>query len=211
MDGTATADRLQEKVSGVFLIAGSLLMVASTFLEFSAGMLFGAGFIGMLAYLCFVPATLGLARLLRQRAPRLSVFVGLLATVGCVGAVNFQTALLHAWAARTAGTPEATMVAIAEVVEGRLFPVFVIFGIQFPLALLILSVGLSWAGVVPKWAAVLLGSGAIIYPVGHIGSIQLLMHLADLLLVVPMIWLGLRFLRGATPRGVAVPAVRISA
>ena len=206
MEGTVLADRFQEKVAGVCLIAGTLLMAAGTFLEFSAGMLFGAGLVGLLAYLCFIPGLLGIARLLRQGAPRLSVFVGLLATVGCVGAVNFQTAILHEWAARTAGTPEATMAAIAEVVEGRLFPVLLLFSINFPLALLILGVGLARAGGVPIWAAALLGGGALIYPVGHIGSIQLLMHLADLLLAIPLIWLGLRSLTSATPRGVAVPA-----
>lgn len=206
MDGTATADRLQEKVSGVFLIAGSLLMAASTFLEFADGMLFSAGFIGMLAYLCLIPATLGIARLFRQSAPRLSVFGGLLTTIGCVGGTTFETAILHEWAERTAGTPEATLLAITEVVEGRLFPILVLFGIQFPISLLVLSVGLFRTGAVPRWAPVLLGSGAVLYPLGHIGSIEPVMHLADLLLVVPMTWIGLRYLTSATLQGRAVTA-----
>jgi len=206
MEGTTLADRFQEQAAGVCLIAGAPLMAAGTFLEFSAGMPFGAGLVGLLAYLCFIPATLGLARWLRPGAPRLAVVVGLLATVGCVGAVTFQTAILHEWAARTAGTPAATLTAIAAVVEGRLFPALLLFSINFPLALLILGVGLARASVAPRWAAALLGSGAIIYPAGHIGSIQLLMHLADLLLAIPLIRLGLRSLTSATPRGVAVPA-----
>lgn len=206
MEGTTLADRLQEQAAGVCLIAATLLMAASTFFEFAEGMLFAAGLVGMLAYLCFIPALLGIARLLRRRTPRLAVFIGLLATVGCVGAVTFETAMLHEWAARTAGTPEATLAAITEVVEGRLYPVLVIFSIQFPISLLILSVGLFRAGVAPTWAALLLGSGALIFPVGHIGSLQPIMHLADLLLGVPLIWTALRYLTSATPQGAAVPA-----
>jgi hypothetical protein len=188
------------------LIAGGLLVATGTFLEVGAGLPFGAGIVGMIAYICLIPALLGVARLLREPAPRLSVVGGLLATIGCVGAVTFQTAILHEWAARMAGTPEATLLAINEVVEGRLFPVLVLFSILFPISLIVLGVGLFQTGVVPKWVPTLLGFGALIFPVGHIGSIQLIMHLADLLLLVPLAWIGLRLLAGATPQGIAVPA-----
>ncbi len=207
MDETLLAERLQERIAGVCLIAGALLMAASTFLEFAGGLLFGAGLVGMLAYLCFIPATLGIARSLRPRAPRLSVWGGLLATVGCVGGVTFETALLHEWAERTAGTPEMAMLAISAVVKGRLFPVLVLFGIQFSISLLVLGVGLWRIGVVPRWVPVLLGCGALLFPFGHIGNIQLVTHLANLLLIVPMVWLGLRALTNAPPQGVAIPAV----
>lgn len=205
MEGTTLADRLQEKVAGVGLIAGALLWAPTTLFDYSRGTLFGAGALGLLLYALLLPGLLQIARLLRQGAPRLSVIAGLMATFGCVGAATFQTALLHEWAARTAGTPEATMAAIMEVTEGRVFPVLVILSIQFPISLLTLGVGLFRAGAAPAWVAALLGIGAIAFPVGHIGSIQLVTHLAETLLLVPLIWLGLRFLAGATPRGV-VPA-----
>ena len=150
---------------------------------------------------------MGIARLLRQRAPRLSVFGGLLATAGCVGGVTFETAMLHEWAERAAGTPEAMMLAITEVVEGRVFPVLVLFGIQFPLSLLVLSVGLLRTSVVPKWVVALLGIGALLFPFGHIGSIEVVMHLADLLLLVPLTWIGLRYLASAAPTSVTMPVV----
>lgn len=206
MEGTPLADRLQEKVAGVCLIAGPLLMMPNTFFEYRDGMLFWAGFLGVLAYICLVPAVLGIARLLRERAPRLSVFGGLLATVGTVGAVNFSTALLFEWAEREAGTPEAMMAAINEVVEGRLFPVLVIFSIFFPISLLLLSVGLFRTDVVPRWVAVVLGIGALAFPAGHIGQSELISHLAEFLLLVPMAWIGLRYLTSAKPSSIAVPA-----
>jgi hypothetical protein len=206
MDGTTLADRLQEKVAGVCLIAGALLLAPATYFEYSQGLLFWSGAIGLPLFALLVPGLLGVARLLRQRAPRLSVVAGLMSTFGCVSGATFQTAILHEWAARTAGTPEAQMAAIMEVTEGRVFPVLVTLGILFPISLLTLGVGLFRTGAAPAWVAALLAIGGVIFPVGHIGEIQLVQHLAETVLLVPLVWLGLHFLAGATPRGVIVPA-----
>ena len=204
MEGTTLADRLQEKVAGVCLIAGALLLAPATQFEYSGG-LFWAGSLGLVIYILFVPGLLGIARLLRQRSPRLSVVVGLLIAAGCVAGASFQAAMLHEWAARTAGTPEAMMAAIMGVTEGRVFPILVIFGVQFPISLLTLGVGLFRTRMAPTWVAALLAIGAVVFPVGHIGSIQPVQHLAEVILLVPLVWLGLRFLRGV-PQVVAVPA-----
>src|SRR5215212_7964280 len=122
VEGTVLAERLQEKIAGVGLIVGALLLAPATYCEYSEGLLFGAGAIGLFIFALLVPGLLGVARLLRERAPRLSVVAGLMATAGCVSGATFQTAILHEWAARTAGTPEAQMAAIMEVTEGRVFP-----------------------------------------------------------------------------------------
>ena len=206
MDGTMLADRLQERVAGVGLIAGALLLAPVTYFEYSQELLFGAGAVGLFLYALLLPGLLGVARLLRQGAPRLSVVAGLLATFGCVAGATFQTAILHEWAARTAGTPEATMAAIMEVTEGQVFPVLVTLGILFPISLLTLGIGLFRTGAAPAWVAALLVIGAIAFPAGHIGQIQLVQHLAETILLVPLVWLGLRSFAGATPHGVAVPA-----
>ena len=102
------------------------------------------------------------------------------------------------------------MAAIMEVTERWGFPMLVIFGILFPVSLLTLSVGLFRTGVAPTWVAAPLEIGAIIFPVGHIGSMQLITHLAESLLLIPMIWIGLRYPTGASPRGFAVPATTLS-
>lgn len=203
---TGLADRLQEKIAGVGLIAGALLWAPTTIFEYSSEeMLFWAGLVGLVVYILLIPGLLGVARLLRQRAPRLSVVAGLLATVGCVAAAGFQMAVWYEWAAREAGTPEAIMTAIMETTEERVFPFLVIFSIQFPISLLTLGVGLFRTGAAPTWVAALLGIGAIAFPVGHIGSIQIVQHLSESLLLVPLVWLGLRFLRGLHVQGSNVP------
>jgi hypothetical protein len=206
VEGTSLADRLQEKVAGVCLIVGVLLLTPNTFFEYREETLFWAGLVGVIAYICLVPGLLGVARLLRERAPRLSVFGGLLVTIGTVAGAIFAAAPLFEWAEREAGTPEAMMVAITDVVEGQVFPILVTFGALFPISLVILSAGLFRTGVVPKWVAVLLGLGAIIFPLGHIGESQLITHIAELVLLVPLAWIGLRSLIDGKPAGIAVPA-----
>ena len=47
--------------------------------------------------------------------------------------------------------------------------------------------------------------GAVVFPVRHNSSIRLVQHLAEFILLVPLVWLGLRFLRGG-PQVIAVPA-----
>ena len=197
MEATTLADRLQNKVAGVCLIAGAVLWAPTTFFEYSEEMLFGAGAFGVLIYALLIPGLLGIARMLRPSAPRLSVIAGLLATFGCVAGATFQSALLHEWAVRTAGTPEPILAAIMALTAGRVFPVLVILGIQFPISLLTLSIGHFRSGVVPVWVATLLGIGAIAFPVGHIGSIQIVQHAAETILLVPLLWLGLRLFGAA--------------
>ena len=207
MEGTALADRLQDKVAGACLIIGALLMTPNTFLEYrEGGALFWAGLVGVVAFICLVPGLLGVARLLRERAPRLSVFGGLTVTIGTVAGAIFAAAPMFEWAEREAGTTEAMMVAINEVVEGQVFPALVTMSILFPISLVLLSVGLFRTGVVPKWVAVMLGVGAVVFPAGHIGESELISHIAEFVLLVPFIWIGLRNLADAKPSRVSVPA-----
>lgn len=206
LDETLPADRLQEKIAGVCLIAGGLLMAPASYCEYTPGLLFVAGSLGLLLYTLLIPGLLGVARLLRRPASRLSVVASLLATFGCVGGSTFETALLHEWAARAAGTPEAQMAAILNVTEERVFPVLVLLGILFSISLLTLGVGLFRTGTVPTWVAALLGLGAVLFPVGHIGSLEIVTHAAETLILVAFVWIGLRFLTGASTQGIAIPA-----
>jgi hypothetical protein len=206
MTQSTTADRLQEKVWGVCLIAAPLLLAASSALWFNESTLYAAALTQMYAAFLFIPGVLGVASLLRHRAPRLAVFGGLSGILGYVGGVNFATVGLYEWAARTAGADDATVRAIIGVTENQLWPALNLPGITGPLTWLVLSIGLFRTGVVPKWVAVLLGIGAIAFPMGRVPEIQLLLHISDMFLLIPLAWIGLRYLTDATPSRVAVPA-----
>jgi hypothetical protein len=208
--GSAKADRLQEQVAGVCLLMAAALMPVTTFFENRDGMLFWGGLVGVVSYLLFVPGLLGIAQWLRERMPRLTVFGGMLVVIGSVGGTCFSTAVLFDWAEREAGTPAATLDAIAAVVEGRVFPVLVSFGLVLPIALVVLAIGLFRTGTAPKWAAVLLGVGAVAFPIGHISQNEVVTQVANLLLIGPLVWSGYRMLtatRAAASIGVdALPA-----
>lgn len=206
MTGSTIADRLETRIAGVCLIAAPLLMIPNTIFEYDEGKLFAAGIFGVLVYALLIPGLLRVARLLREPAPRLSVLSSLLATLGCVAGATFSAAMLHEWAAREAGASDAMMTSIMHVTEDRVFPILATFGLLLPISLILLSIGLFRTGVVPEWVAILLGIGAIMFPVGHIGSVQVLQHLAETLLLVPMVWIGWRFLNAAQPTGVAIPS-----
>lgn len=206
MTQATMADRLLEKVGGVCLIAAPLLMAICSFLWFNDSLLLGAGIVQMYASVLYIPAILVLARLMWHQAPRLAVFVGMLGILGCAGAINFGTFGAYQWAAGTAGADAATVRAIEQVADEQLFPVLNLPGIVFPLALLILSIGLFRTGVVPRWMALLIGIGAICFPLSRIPDIRLLFHVSDLLLLVPLGWIGLRQLIEVAPGKATVPA-----
>jgi hypothetical protein len=206
MEKTTPDDRLQEKIAGICLIVGALLWIPTTQFEYSSnGMLFWAGLVGLVIYIVFVPGLLGVARLLRPSAPRLSVIVAQLIAAGCVAGASFQTFLMYEWAARTAGTPETLISDIADVTHKRVYPVIVIFSIQFCISLAVLGIGLYRSRRAPAWVAALLVIGAFVFPVGHIGTMLLVSHLAETILLVPLAWLGLRLLRGEPEHAVSVP------
>ena len=205
MEQPPALDRLLDKVGGVCLIAAPLLSALSSPLRFNEATLFSAGLTQMYACILFIPAILGLARLLRHAAPRLAMFGGLVGILGSVGGVNFATLLLYEWASRTAGADETTVRATAQFVQRGLWPALSLPTIMFPLSFLLLSVGILRFGVTPKWVGALLGVAAILFPLGRIPDIQALFHLSDLLLFVPLAWIGLRSLTGPTPQHVAIP------
>jgi hypothetical protein len=206
MTQATTADRLWEKVGGICLIGAPLLVAIGSPFWFSDSTLLWAGAIQMYAWLLFIPALLCLARLLQHQAPRLAVVSGTLGIFGSVGGLNFGTFGAYLWATGTAGVDAATVREIQQIADAQLFPILNLPGIFFPISLLVLSIGLFQTRAVPRWTAILLGIGAISFPLGRIPDIQVLYHLSDALLLIPLGWIGLRTLAEEAPSRVAVPA-----
>jgi hypothetical protein len=65
-------------------------------------------------------------------------------------------------------------------------------GPLFPLSLLVLGVNLSRRKVIPLWTGILICLGALAFPVSRISRIEMVAHLSDLLLAIPVAHLGLR-------------------
>lgn len=200
------ADRYWEKIGGICLIAAPLTMAISSPLWFNDAALVWAGVIQMYAAILYIPAIFALARLVSQAAPRLAVLGGLAGLLGCVGAINFGTFGAYLWAAGEAGADAATLSAIEQIANEQLILVLNLIGLAFPLTFIILSVGLFLTGVAPRWVAVLLGISAICFPLGRIPDVQILYHVSDVLMFIPLGWIGLRTLIIPVPSRAAVPA-----
>ena len=67
-------------------------------------------------------------------------------------------------------------------------------GPLFPLSLLVLGINLIRKHVVPVWTGVLICLGAIAFPLSRIQRVEVLAHAADVLLAVPLIYIGLLYL-----------------
>ena len=67
-------------------------------------------------------------------------------------------------------------------------------GSIFPLSLLVHGLMLARGRVVPTWVGLMLALGAAGFPISRFPRIELLAHAADLLLLIPLVWIGLRLL-----------------
>ena len=65
-------------------------------------------------------------------------------------------------------------------------------GPLFPLSLLVLGVNLMRKKVVPPWVGIMICLGAIAFPASRIPRIEMMAHAADLLIAIPLIFIGLK-------------------
>ncbi|WPU91177.1 hypothetical protein SNE25_17815 [Mucilaginibacter sabulilitoris] len=70
-------------------------------------------------------------------------------------------------------------------------------GPLFPLSLLVLGINLTIKKAVENWLGIILCLGAILFPLSRILRIEIIAHVADLLLAIPFIVVGWRSLTGA--------------
>lgn len=73
--------------------------------------------------------------------------------------------------------------------------IFWIAGPAFPVSLLILGIVLIRTKTVPLWVGILLVFGGAIFPISRIPRIALIAHAADVLLLIPMWYIGVRLLQ----------------
>ncbi|HEX5707317.1 MAG TPA: hypothetical protein VFX96_08475 [Pyrinomonadaceae bacterium] len=207
----SSANGLRKQIAGISLIAAPLLMLACDIAN-RAGL--GAHFVTLmkLSFVFFVGSILALVHLLRERTDGLGLVGGGMALIGCLSGSAIVTMYLWEWSFTTAGVDAATTQTVENALRTTGVPMMVVMyplpGLFFPLGLLILSVGLLRARVVPAWAAALLALGAILFPVGRIPRIWAASMASDVALLVSLGAIGLRVLRWTTDEWLHVPAAR---
>jgi hypothetical protein len=150
-----------------------------------------------LAATLFVPAIVGLARLVHPSHPKAAFWGCVLSLMGFVGYGALDGIDYMAW---VAGKPDttldpATMQKYIDVVlttPAILGPVLLVFTL-LPIGLIVLAVGVARAGVLPHWLAWLMPLGMI----GIAGSLQypILLVLSGLALLTSFGTVGVKLLR----------------
>ena len=79
-------------------------------------------------------------------------------------------------------------------------------GPLFPISLMLLGALLLKLGATPVPVALLIVLGGLLFPLSRITREEFLIHAADLVLLLPFLYLGLRMLRPAPDKPAPVPA-----
>jgi len=127
--------------------------------------------------------------LVRRDSPRYASFGFILAVYGCIGGANFGMVGVFS---------EAFGISHRAYLDGAAahavwFNLLLFWpGPLFPLSLFVLGIQLARKRVIPGWAAAMICLGALAFPVSRIPRIEWIAHTADLLLAIPLYYLGWR-------------------
>ncbi|MFG1837289.1 hypothetical protein ACGFH8_02485 [Micromonospora sp. NPDC049175] len=173
----------------MFLILGPALNLLAGFFWQNDTQGVTAGTIIVLSSACWLIGLIGLFERLRPTTPKY-VAVGLPATVfGAIGGVAYGVQSIH---------EGLFAVSHAEAVE-RLgehpFAAFAVYwtcGPLFPVSLFVLGLVLARVRAAPLPVGIMVSLGAVVFPLSRITREASIAHLADLFLLLPFLYLGLR-------------------
>jgi hypothetical protein len=182
---------------GIALIVGPALLAASTFFWNGEGRLgVTGGTLTALGTTVWLYGLVGLVAVLRERMPRYAAVLLPALVVGGLGGVGFG---FQGFFEGVLGLSKAD--SLAALAHHQLAAEVILWlpGPAFPLALLLLAVGLWRSRLAPSWLAGLLALGAALFPLGRITRTELIGHGCDLLLLIPLAVLGWTLIRTARP------------
>lgn len=151
------------------------------------------GTILVFSLIFWVPAFIGLFSLLKDKMPRYAAVGFVVAVWGCFSGANFGMASVFLEAF---GISHQTYLQAAAHKPFAFGLLLFWSGPLFPLSLLVLSINLLRNKCVPTWAGILMGLGALAFPLSRIMRIEMIAHTADLLLALPVWHIGWQYLRG---------------
>jgi hypothetical protein len=169
------------------LVIGQLLHLTSTFFWNEDGRhSVDASVLIILAMVFWAIGFIGLFDLLKEKLPWYSRIGLLYAFYGCLGGIAFGFEGLY-----SAIFDVSDKIGIEAYSKYPVHMNLVLFwaGPAFPLTLLVLGIVIAFKKVVPISIGAMMSMGAIAFPVSRIMRIQTVAHLADLLLLIPLIFL----------------------
>ena len=183
---------IEKNFQTMALIIAPILFAASTFFWINGEYGIAAATFGIISLFFWIPALTGLFSLLKNKMPRYATYGLWIAVFGCISAVCFMflgylTTIFNI----------SHSVYLQKLSEYPFSSQLLLFatGPLFPLSLLILGINLLRKKAVPLWVGILLCIGAIAFPASRILRIEWIAHIADALLLIPTVTIGLLLLK----------------
>jgi hypothetical protein len=181
-------------LAGVALILAPLLYFPADYALYISKDVFLNFQVGQVLLAVWVPAVLGMYHLFRGRADLWGVAAGGMCLIGLLAAMGiFTFSVVRDVIERAATNPEQIS---PEIIEGfrSVAPLVFMPGLLFPLGMLLFGIGMLRYRFVPVWVGILWCLGAVLFPVGRIPDTALTVFSSDVLLLIALGWLGVRYL-----------------
>ena len=184
---------MSTKLNAISLIAAPALFAISSFFWQTEGQYthysVTAGTLLIVGSVFWVFAFLALFHSLKDRFPRYATFGFFIAVYGCLcGGVAFPLRDIVTLAFHIPHKEMLETFASYPVFDNI---VFWIGGPAFPSSLLVLGVVLATSRKWEWWMGVLIVLGAVLFPVSRITRIELIAHIDDVLMLIPLSYLGI--------------------
>lgn len=162
----------------------------------------------LIGSLLLIPALLGIAALVRERAPRLGNIGGGLSILGSLIAIGDVMSQFVSWQMVATGADPAQMAALLKRYDNAagIGVLYGVGGLAVLIGVVLLTIGLIRGRIVPAWAAVGLSLGTVLNFVMFSSASAGGVAVSWAVLLVSMGWIGSRTLSGSASR-VGEPAL----
>lgn len=196
MDSTM---RPEHRLYGLCLILAPLLLATATLFWDGPSVGLAGGVLTVYSFTCWIGVFLAFAARLRPRMPGVALAVASAGVLGSVAGTNFGVEGVVEGGLDIADVSEAVLLQAGLPENAAMVLAFFLPGALFPLTLLFSAAALMRAKAIPFWCGALLCLGAIAFPLSRIPRVQWVALMADMLLLLPMFWLGWQHLHTRAP------------
>ena len=181
----------EKNFQGFSLIVAPLWFAVSTFFWTDGEYSVPSATLIVFSMFFWIPALTGLFGLLKTRMPHYAVWGLWIAVYGCISGCCF--AFLGYLTTIFNISHQDYLLALSQHPVSSQILLFAT-GPLFPLSLLLLGINFIRTKTVHLWIGLLFCLGAIAFPLSRIPRIEFVAHIADVLLLIPSVYIGINFL-----------------
>ena len=179
----------EKDFQGFSLIVAPLWFAISTFFWVNGEYSVRSAILIVFSMFFWIPALTGLFGLLKRRMPHYAVWGLRIAVYGCILGCCFA---FLGFLAAIFNIPHQNYLQILW--QHPIISQILLFAAGPLLNLLLLGINFIRTKTVHLWIGLLFCLGAIAFPLSRIPGIQLVAHIADVLLLIPSVYIGVHFL-----------------